>query len=115
MSKKEGLLMSRPVRNEAVGVRTVDNDELELTIYRKKTKLVILLSKLFKLQETRKIVLDKTGACIWRLCDGSKSISDIVELFSKKYSLHRERVERSLLVYLEQLVRRGLIAVIAPK
>jgi len=115
MSKKERLLMSRPIRNEAVSVRTVDNDELEITVYRKKTKLVILLSKLFRLPETRKIILDKIGACVWTLCDGSKTVNDIIKVFSKKYSLGREKAERSLLVYLEQLVRRGLIAIAAPK
>ena len=92
--------MSRPIRNEAVSVRTVDNDELEITVYRKKTKLVVLLSKVFKLPETRKIVLDKIGACVWTLCDGSKTVNDIIKVFSKKYSLGREKAERSLLVYL---------------
>ena len=105
--------MSRPIRNEAVSVKKNDNDELEITIHRKKTRSVVLLSKLFRLPETRKIVLDKIGACVWTLCDGSKSVSDIIKIFSKKYSLSREKAERSLLLYLEQLVRRGLIAVAA--
>ena len=115
MSKKERLLMSRPIRNEAVGIKKIDNDELEITMYREKTKLVILLSKLFKLPETRKVILDKIGACVWTLCDGNKTVNDIIKVFSKKYSLGREKAERSLLVYLEQLVRRGLIVIAAPK
>ncbi|MCK5594727.1 PqqD family protein [bacterium] len=115
MSKKERLLMSRPVRNEAVSVRTVDNDELEITIYRKKTKSVVLLSKLFRLPVTRKIILDKIGACVWTLCDGNKTVNDIIKVFSKKYSLSREKAERSLLMYLRQLTYRGLIAIAVPK
>jgi len=107
--------MLRPIRNEAVSVRTVDNNELEITIYRKKTKLVVLFSKVFKLPETRKIILDKIGACVWTLCDGNKTVNDIIKVFSKKYSLGKEKAEKSLLVYLEQLVRRGLIAIAAPK
>ena len=115
MSKKERLLMSRPIRNEAVSVKKIDNDELEITIHRRKTKSVLLLSKLFKLPETRKIILDKIGACVWTLCDGSKTVNDIIKVFSKKYSLNKEKAERSLLVYLDQLIRRGLIAIAAPK
>ena len=115
MSKKERLLMSRPVRNEAVSVIQGDNGELELTVYRKKTRLVVLLSKLFRLQETRKIILDRIGTYVWTLCDGSKTVNDIIKVFSKKHSLGREKAERSLLIYLEQLVRRGLIAIAAPK
>ena len=107
--------MSRPIRNEAVSVKKNDNDELEITIHRKKTISVAFLSKLFKLPETRKIILDKIGACVWTLCDGSKTVNDIIKVFSRKYSLGREKAERSLLVYLEQLVRRGLIAMAAPK
>jgi len=107
--------MLRPIRNEAVSVRTVDNNELEITIHRKKTKLVVLFSKVFKLPETRKIILDKIGACVWTLCDGNKTVNDIIKVFSKKYSLGKEKAEKSLLVYLEQLVRRGLIAIAAPK
>ncbi len=113
--REEKLLMSRPVRNEAVSVKEIDNDELEITIHRKKTKLVILLSKLFKLPETRKIILDKIGACVWTLCDGNKTVNDIIKIFSKKYSLGKEKAEKSLLVYLEQLTRRGLIAIAAPE
>ena len=107
--------MSRPVRNEAVSVKKNDNDELEITIHRRKTRSVVFLSKLFKLPETRKIILDKIGACVWTLCDGSKTVNDIIKVFSKKYSLNKEKAERSLLVYLEQLARKGLIAVAAPK
>jgi len=115
MSKKERLLMSRPIRNEAVSVRTVDNDELEITVYRKKTKSVVLLSKLFRLPVTRKIVLDKIGAYVWTLCDGNDTISDIIKIFSEKYSLDRKKSERYLLIYLRQLTHRGLIAIAAPK
>ena len=115
MSKKERLLMSRPIRNEAVGVKTVDNDDLEITVYRKKAKLVTLLSKVFKLPETRKIILDKIGACVWTLCDGSKTVNDIIKVFSKKYGLGREKAERSLLVYSRQLTYRGLIVIAMPK
>ncbi|MCK4402074.1 PqqD family protein [bacterium] len=107
--------MSRPVRNEAVSVKKSDNGELEIIIHRKKTRLVVFLSKLFKLPETRRIILDKIGACVWILCDGRKTVNDITKVFSGKYSLGREKAERSLLVYLEQLVRRGLIAMAAPK
>ncbi len=107
--------MSRPIRNEAVSVRTVDNDELEITVYRKKTKSVILLSKLFRLPVTRKIILDKIGAYVWTLCDGNKTVNDTIEIFSKKYSLGREKAEKSLLIYLRQLTHRGLIAIAAPK
>jgi len=114
-NKKGRLLMSRPIRNEAVSVKKFGNDELEITIHRKKTKLVILLSKLFRLPETRKIILDKIGACVWTLCDGSKTVNYIIKVFSKKYRLGREKAERSVLVYLEQLARRGLIAIAAPK
>ena len=107
--------MSRPIRNEAVSVRTVDNDELEITVYRKKTKSVILLSKLFRLPVTRKIILDKIGAYVWTLCDGNKTVNDIMKIFSKKYSLGREKAKKSLLIYLRQLIHRGLIAIAAPK
>ena len=107
--------MSRPIRNEAVSVRTVDNDELEITIYRKKTKSVVLLSKLFRLPVTRRIILDKIGAYVWTLCDGNKTINDTIKIFSKKYSLGREKAEKLLLIYLRQLTHRGLIAIAAPK
>ncbi len=84
-------------------------------MYRKKTKSVILLSKLFRLPETRKIILDKIGAYVWTLCDGNKTVNDTIKVFSKKYNLGREKAERALLVYLGQLVRRGLIAIAVPK
>jgi uncharacterized membrane protein len=105
---KEGILKSRPLRNPTLKVSEKDG-EIYITLKRKKVWWVSILSKIFFMPDEKTIVLDKIGSEIWNLCDGEKRVCDIISYMVKVHKLSYVEAETSLLEYLKQLVKRGII------
>jgi len=72
-------------------------------------------SRLFPEPEERRIQLDEIGSDVWELCNGERTVKDIVDHLCEKYKLLPREVEVPLNSYLNSLVKRGLIGFILPK
>jgi len=59
---------------------------------------------------TKKIELDEYGTMVWRLIDGYRTISQIIELFATEAGLSKQDAEISVTAFMRELGRRGLIA-----
>jgi hypothetical protein len=57
----------------------------------------------------KRIELDKIGATVWEMCDGENTVEDIAQALYREYNLMTGEAEKSLSIYLEQLVEKGLI------
>ena len=57
---------------------------------------------------TTAIYLNETGALIWELCDGSRSIGDIIDLLSDHYPESRSEIETDVKTIIAQLVDQGI-------
>jgi pyrroloquinoline quinone biosynthesis protein D len=56
------------------------------------------------------LMLNETGAAIVRLCDGARSINEIVEQLSRKFgSADRETLTREVIDFLDMVRARGLL------
>lgn len=56
------------------------------------------------------LVLNETGAAIVRLCDGARSIDQIVEQLSKKYGgAGRDALTREVVQFIATIRARGLL------
>ena len=56
------------------------------------------------------LALNETGAAIVRLCDGARSINEIVDLLSKNYdNAEREALTREVTDFLDTIRARGLL------
>ncbi|GBE57320.1 hypothetical protein BMS3Abin01_00232 [bacterium BMS3Abin01] len=55
--------------------------------------------------------LNKVGARLWILTDGSKSIADLAGLITEEFEITREAAEKDILELAEQLVSEGLVKV----
>jgi len=68
-------------------------------------------SWLIRPPKERLTVLDPIGATIWRSCDGTRTVEEIVEIFAIRYrlSFHESRV--SVTGYVKSLLQRGALAV----
>lgn len=64
-----------------------------------------------RVPEARELHLDPVGAAVWRACDGSRTVEDIILTFAVQYRLtfHESRV--SVTTYLRSLIQRGALAV----
>jgi pyrroloquinoline quinone biosynthesis protein D len=56
------------------------------------------------------LALNETGAAIVRLCDGARSINEIVDQLSKKYDkADRDALSREVMDFLATIRARGLL------
>ncbi len=108
---REQSLASVPLRNQAVEEERTDAGEVRLVIPLRGTWWARLLARLFYVPKTRRVVLDEVGSYVWGLCDGRNCVRDIIHALAKRYKLHRKEAEVSVVAYLRQLARRGLIGI----
>ena len=74
-----------------------------------------ILSKIFPEPEEKRIRLDEAGSLVWELCDGEKTVKEIVDSLCERYKLLPREAELSLSSYLRSLSQRGLIGFIIPE
>ncbi len=72
--------------------------------------LARLMSWLVSRPLYRQVELDEIGGLVWQLCDGAHTVGDIANALQQRYQLSRREAIASLIQFLEQLHRRGLIA-----
>jgi hypothetical protein len=108
--KRDDVLKSRPVRNTLVKwEQNPENNLVALTVPQKEVLWVKVVSKIFRLPNSRVIALDEVGSFVWTLCDGYNTIDTIVKALANKYKLTHKEAETSLLEYFRMLGKRGII------
>jgi len=108
---REQSLGSIPLRNEAIEVVPTEDGSVRLIIPRRETRWVKALSRLFTIPERRPLTLDEIGSFVWNLCDGQHTVRQIVKALCGRYRLHRKEAEVSVVTYLRQLAKRGIIGI----
>lgn len=63
-------------------------------------------------KERKVITLDPLGTKLWQLCDGKRSVEDIIDIFRADYELTFHEAKTCVTDYLKQLVQRGALAVV---
>lgn len=56
--------------------------------------------------------LNKVGARLWVLADGSKSITDLAVLLTEEFEISQEQAEQDIIDLVEQFVKEGLVTVV---
>ena len=51
----------------------------------------------------------------WKLCNGQRKITDLVEMFAQKLGLKREQVEKEIIQLIQQLRDGGLVSINQPE
>jgi hypothetical protein len=100
------------------GVRVVRDADGVVTLYVpfRASPLVEKLCRWFKVPPSdAKFELDEIGTFVWDSCDGTVPIHGMVERLATRYKLSRKEAEASLTIFLRNLVRRGLIAIVVLK
>lgn len=109
---REDSLSARPVLHRLVRVERADNGAIILRVPRRSTPLVRAVSRVFKLPPYRSMSLDELGTFVIEMCDGTHTVDNIVDKFTKKYKLNRREAELSMLAFLRTLARRSIVALI---
>lgn len=107
------MLKAKLLPNKAARVTAEDFDgSLTLSIPTRATGFLFPpFSWIIRPPKERQTVLDPIGASIWRSCDGTRTVEQIVEKFAIEHrlSFHESRV--SVTGYVKALLQRGALAV----
>jgi hypothetical protein len=56
-------------------------------------------------------VLNPTGARIWEMIDGRRTVADLAACIGAEYSIEASRAQADTITFCEDLVRRGVLTV----
>ena len=62
-----------------------------------------------KLNEEKIYTLNKTAAHLWEICDGSKSVADMVQSLCRAYDIDAAVALKDTFVFIEDMSSKGLI------
>jgi hypothetical protein len=110
----EEQMRSIPLHTGGVIVKQTDSGGLELTISLVHRGLARRLRPLLRLSDTRRIELDPLGAHLYGLCDGVRTVEQIVERYQREWSLTFFEARALVLSYLRLLSKRNLILFLKP-
>ncbi|MDO9112126.1 MAG: PqqD family protein [Desulfatirhabdiaceae bacterium] len=102
-----------PIRNPLVVENRLDSGEMLLT-YPETIKpwfagILQRMKKTTEIQRARKLQLDILGTCVWDLVDDDATVMDIIAAFAKLHQLYHKEAEISVIQFLRELGRRGII------
>ncbi len=107
------MLEARPVRNSAAEVLREEADVISIEVKMKKPRpLFPPLSWFVRSRTTRTIRLDRLGSQVWELCDGERTVEDLVDEFARHHRLTFHEARASVTAYLRMLVQRGVLAMV---
>ncbi|MEM2904817.1 MAG: PqqD family protein [Candidatus Bathyarchaeia archaeon] len=106
---KDQFLKLVPVRNPIVKWDRYPTGEVFLLVPRPRSKRS-LFSKVVNVPAEKKVLFDKVGSHVWQLCDGKRTVNDIVNEMVATYKLARKEAEAPLSAHLQNLAKRGYIA-----
>jgi len=124
--RRSDFVRLKPVRNPMVKWEKNEKGEVNIVIplknikektkgAKKKRKRTGILSKFFPEPKEKRIQLDEIGSIVWELCDGQRTVKEIVDHLYEKYKLLPREAELSLSSYLNNLAKRGLMGFILPE
>lgn len=110
------MLRARPARNRAAPSVSGSRGGLEVSVARKDLPGVGKpLSYLIRAPRQRSYALDVRGTEILELCNGHRTVEDLIDKFAQAHGLtfHESRI--AVTSYLAEMASRGIIALVQPK
>ena len=102
-----------PIRNPMVVESRMDSGEMLLS-YTETLKpwfagILRRMNKASEICRTRKLQLDILGTGVWDLLDGKSTVMEIIDSFAGIYQLYHKEAEVSVIQFLRELGRRGIV------
>ena len=112
---REQSLNAIPIRNQSIEVRRESSGTAVLVLKRSDSLRARMMAKFFYVPAEKKIALDELGTYVWDLCDGQTTVKRIISLFAIKHKLGKKESEVSVVEYLKQLTKKGLLGLVVEK
>jgi len=112
---RQQAMTAVPVLNQLVTIEHNDRGYVLLNLPRRRTSMVRLISRVFRLPPYKRLELDELGTYAVELCDGSNTVAGIIARFAQRFRLNQREAEVSMVSYLQTLAKRGIISFLVPK
>lgn len=113
---REQSLEAIPVRNAAVTFERDEDGLYTIHIPLRNTWWVKGLSRIFPLpSEGKKISLDEMGSTVLDMCDGETTVKEMIAQTAARFKLTRKEAEISLMAFLRELGKKGIIGLAVRK
>jgi hypothetical protein len=106
-------MMTRPVRNSAAEVGEEGDDKLVTVRQERPRWLVQPLSWVIRPRLKKTARLEGLSLEIWQRCDGRRRVIELADEFAAEHGLTFHEARVSVSDYLQRLMKRGLVAVVA--
>ncbi len=112
----EEFYKATPHKNRAMRLDKRGDGTTLASIPMKKPKcLVPPFSWILPYSEFRRVELDSIGTSVLDLCDGKRTVENIIELFAKNKQLSFREAQLAVGQFLPQLAERSIIAIVGKK
>lgn len=109
----EQLLQACPYRNQNIEVLVRDDDHLLLSApIRRRWWNSLLLRWLVPMSKFHRFELDRRGMFFFDLCDGKRTVADIVASFSEAYDLGPLEARIAVAAFLDVLIQKQVVALV---
>jgi hypothetical protein len=110
------FLLAVPVRNHAAEEGEERDGVLPVTVRVEPPRWCVPpLTWVLPLRTRRTVKLDPLGVVVWRSCDGKATVENLVDALAARERLTFHEARLTLGSFLQDLVRRGVIALVLPK
>ena len=92
----------------------MDAGHLELTVRLKPRRWMRWLGQPADAPVVRRHELDELGAYVWKQCDSSQTVEQMIRQFADEHQLNLRESEMSIMAFISMLMKRGLIGVAPP-
>jgi len=107
------MLAARLIHNAAARVEQMPDSRVK--VYVKTVRpwfLVPPLSWVLPLRRERGTVLDRLGTQVWNLCDGNRTVENVIDEFAAAHRLSFHESRAAITSYVQMLVARGAMAIV---
>jgi Coenzyme PQQ synthesis protein D (PqqD) len=110
------MMEAVPIQNIAARVERLPDGTLKA--YVKKLRPWYMkppLSWMMQPRSERCLLLDRLGTEVWVLCDGTRKVEEVVDLFANRHSLSFHEARAAVTAYLKMLIQPGVLAIAMKK
>lgn len=106
----EQMLRCIPCQNQAMRMQSEGGGALVTVPLRQTWWARAPLTWVFPVSRERRIQLDAVGSAVLTLCDGRRTVEDVIENVMKEYHLSFQEARVSVMQFMQMLTERGVVA-----
>lgn len=105
---REQALNARPVPLTVLKTEELDDGSLRVTVRYNATRLQRFFGA--PREYERPYTLDVLGRTVYELCDGQRTVKDVIRAFAREHQVARAEAAVAITQYMKTLVGKGLVA-----